>query len=364
LSTRIVEVLVSRLDFKLGSPSVVAYESTEIAPNVIVSIELENGLVGWGNAAPDEHVTGENAEGVERTLSKTFRSFLIGVDALRIGLIWSKLNEIAPQQPAAIAAIDIALYDLLGKSANLPLHRLLGDTRETIETSVTLSIEETAVNLTRAREFQTRGFKALKIKCGLSVEGDIERIRAIRAAVGPEMRISLDANQGYDVDQTLRLVSALSDCHIAFIEQPIAANDLDGLRSLCSSLPIPVMADESVLSARDVLVTPAPLVNLKLMKTGGITGALRANAVADSRGIRTMIGCMDESMISMAAAAHLALALDNIAYADLDGHLDIIDDVACDGMIIKNGMVEVSERAGLGVVVDSRVFGSMSEREE
>jgi L-alanine-DL-glutamate epimerase-like enolase superfamily enzyme len=323
----------------------------EIAPNVSVSLELENGLVGWGNAAPDEHVTGETAEGVERTLDQSFRSFLIGLDALRIELIWSKLKEIAPQQPAAIAAIDIALYDLLGQAANLPLYRLLGHARNEIETSVTLSIEEAAVSVSRAREFQARGLRALKIKCGLDVDDDIERVRAIRAAVGTEMRISLDANQGYDLNQTLRMVNALSDCNIAFIEQPIAANDLDGLRDLCSRLPIPVMADESVLSARDVIITPAPLVNLKLMKTGGITGALRANAVAESRGIRAMIGCMDESMISMSAAAHLALALNNIAFADLDGHLDIINDVARDGLIIRNGIVCVSERAGLGVVV-------------
>jgi L-alanine-DL-glutamate epimerase-like enolase superfamily enzyme len=351
LSTRIVGVSVSRHDFKLSSPSVVAYESTEIALNVSVSIELENGLVGWGNAAPDEHVTGETAEGVERTLDESFRSFLIGLDALRIGFIWSKLKEIAPQQPAAIAAIDIALYDLLGKEANLPLYRLLGYARNEIETSVTLSIAETAPSISRARGFQARGFRALKIKCGLNADDDIERVRAIRAAVGTEMRISLDANQGYDVNQTLRVVNALSDCKVAFIEQPIAANDLDGLRDLCSRSPIPVMADESVLTVQDVLNTPASLVNLKLMKTGGITGVLRANAVAESRGIPVMIGCMDESMISMSAAAHLALALDNITYADLDGHLDIINDVARDGLIIRNGMVGVSERAGLGVVV-------------
>lgn len=348
---RIIDLSVFRRDFQLSNPSIVAYEATDVAPNVIVRIECANGLVGWGNAAPDEHVTGETAAGVECTLREIFKPVLIGGDATRIETLWARLNELAPRQPAAVAAVDIALYDLLGQMANLPLYRLLGGARDEIVTSVTLSIEETAASVARAREFQRRGFRALKIKCGLDVAADIERVRAIRAAVGAGMRLSLDANQGYSVEQTLRVLAALRDCDLAFIEQPVAAHDSEGLREICQQSPIPVMADESVLDARDVLTTPAPLVNLKLMKTGGITGALKANAVAEARGIRVMIGCMDESLISMAAATHVALALTNVAYADLDGHLDIVDDVASGGVKLQAGALSVSERAGLGVTV-------------
>jgi L-alanine-DL-glutamate epimerase-like enolase superfamily enzyme len=348
---RVVDVSIDRRDFKLSHPSVVAYESSETAPNVITRVELENGLVGWGNAAPDQAVTGETADDVERIIKEVFRPFLLGVKASRIEMIWAKLNELAPHRPTAIAAIDIAFYDLLGKAANLPLASILGQARDWIETSVTLSIGETAMSVARARAYQARGFRALKIKCGLSASEDIERVRKVRAAVGPGMRITLDANQGYGVAEALRVIEALRDCDIAFIEQPIAAGDSDGLREVCARSPIPVMADESVLDARDLLITPAPLVNLKLMKTGGVTGALRCHAVAEARGIPVMIGCMDESVISIAAAAHLAVALNNIAYADLDGHLDIIDDLARDGVKIEDGKLSVSESAGLGVTV-------------
>jgi L-alanine-DL-glutamate epimerase-like enolase superfamily enzyme len=353
MTMRIAGLETFRRDFKLSNPSIVAYESTDTAPNVIVRLETESGLAGWGNAAPDEHVTGETALSVERTIVELFHDQLIGADALRIEIIWHELRRLAPAQPTAVAAIDIALYDLLGKAANLPLHRLLGGARDGIETSVTLSIEETQTSVERALAFQSRGFRALKIKCGLDAEADIERVRAVRRAVGDAMRISLDANQGYTAAQSLRVIDALRDCNIAFIEQPVAAGDLEALREVCVRSPVPVMADESVLDARDVLATPAPLVNLKLMKTGGITGALKANAVAEARGIRAMIGCMDESRVSMAAAAHLALALDNIVHADLDGHLDLIDDVASEGVIVSEGIVTTPERAGLGVVIEN-----------
>lgn len=352
---RIIDLSVFRRNFRLSNPSIVAYETIDVAPNVIVRIQCANGLVGWGNAAPDEHVTGETAASVEQTIREIFQPALLGAEAMRIEALWARLHELAPHQPAAIAAVDIALYDLLGQAAGLPLYRLLGAARSEIVTSVTLSIEEMAVSVARAREFQRRGFRALKIKCGLDVAVDIARAQAIRAAVGSELRLSLDANQGYDVEQTLHALAALWDCDIAFIEQPVAASDLESLREVCRRAPIPVMADEAVLDARDVLTTPAPLVNLKLMKTGGITGALKANAVAETRGIRVMIGCMDESVISLAAATHLALALNNTAYADLDGHLDIVNDVASGGIILQSGALSVSERAGLGVTVNTRI---------
>ena len=348
--TRIAEVSIFCRDFRLRNPSIVAYEALEVAPNIIVRVELENGLIGWGNAAPDEHVTGETAGGVERTLRETLKPFLIGQDASRIEAIWPQLCQLAPRQPTAIAAVDIALYDLLGKAADLPLCRLLGNAKLEIETTVTLSIEELPTTLARAKDFQAQGFRALKIKCGLNADEDIERIRQIRHTAGDQMRLTLDANQGYSVAETLRVLAAVESCRIDFIEQPVAANDLDALREVCRRSPIPVMADESVLSAADALATPARLVNLKLMKTGGITGALKANAVAETRGIRAMVGCMDESRISMSAAAHFALAMSNVVYADLDGHLDIVDDFAEQGILIEDGLVRTSEAAGLGIV--------------
>lgn len=352
MTTRISSLETQRHDFQLRNPSVVAYEALDVAPNLVVRLTLENGLVGYGNAAPDEHVTGETAESVAHVLTQLFKPALLGADATRIEALWAQLTALAPTAPSAVAAIDIALYDLLGKMAGLPLCRLLGAARATIETTVTLSIAETATSVAQALEFQAQGFKALKIKIGLDAKADVERVNAVRAAIGPALRLTLDANQGYTLAETLRVLEQLRACDIAFIEQPLNATDLEGMRELCRRAPIPVMADESVLNATDALLTPAPLINLKLMKTGGITGALKANAVAEARGIRTMLGCMDESHISMAAAAHLALALHNFAYADLDGHLDILEDVASGGIFVTDGFVHVGAEAGLGITAE------------
>lgn len=349
---RIVDISISRREFQLRNPSVIAYEAVEAATNFIVRLELENGLIGWGNAAPDAHVTGETADSVEQTLHEILKPFLIGQDASRIEALWPELCRLAPNQPTAIAAMDIALHDLLGKTAGLPLCQLLGNARTNLETTVTLSIEELPTTLARARAFQAQGFRALKIKCGLHPEEDIERVRQIRQTVGSQIRLTLDANQGYSISEALRMLEAVRECHIDFVEQPVAATDLDALCEVCQRSPIPVMADESVLSASDVLNTPAPLVNLKLMKTGGITGALKANAVAEARGIRAMVGCMDESRVSMAAAAHFALAMNNVVFADLDGHIDIIDDVATGGILIEEGLVRIGSGAGLGLNVN------------
>ena len=348
-ATRIVEVEIARHDFPLRHPSVVAYGGVETAPNIIVRIRLANGLVGWGCAAPDEHVTGESPEMVEETLRAVFRPPLLGRDARRIESIWEELRQLAPRQPAALAAVDIALYDLFGQLLGLPLADLFGGARRGLPTTMTLSIELLEKNLSRTTEFLAAGFRALKIKCGVDLDEDIARIRAIRQLAGPEVTLTLDANQGYDVAQTLRLLDAVADCRCAFIEQPVPADDHAALARLCARSPLPVMADESILDAADVATTPAPLVNLKLMKTGGITGALKCNAVAAARGIGVMFGCMDESRVSMAAAAHLALGLHNVVYADLDGHIDLLEDVAAGGINLEDGLVRVGEAPGLGL---------------
>lgn len=352
---RIVALDIVRCDYGLSHPSVVAYEALETAPNIAVRIEDDDGLAGWGNAAPDEHVTGETAGTVERTLREVFRPQLIGRESLEIEAIWHQLRELAPGEPTALAAIDLALWDLLGRRAGLPLVSLLGGARRAIATTVTLSIDTLDGSLARTRDYLAAGFTALKIKCGSDADADIERIRAIRREAGASVRLTLDANQGYDVETTLRVLAAVSDCAIDFIEQPVPAADREALAELCRRSPLPVMADESVLGPADVLSTPAPLVNLKLMKTGGITGALKCNAIAEARGIRVMIGCMDESRISMAAAAHFALAMRNVVAADLDGHLDIIDDLAAGGIVITDGLVSISGQPGLGLEVPARL---------
>lgn len=271
----------------------------------------------------------------------------------------AEINEInqqnAPQAPAARAAIDMALYDLLGQRAGLPLYQLLGFARPQILTSMTLGIASIEESVRHAQEFVKAGFRALKIKTGLDWQEDVERVKAIRAAVGSAIALRVDANQGYPLQQALNFIRDVESCRIEFLEQPVRAKDLNDLKLIRASSKIPIMADESALSPEDVFTLAAhgfvDMVNVKLMKTGGISDATRATAVAAARKLPVMLGCNDESRISIAAAVHLACALPGVQYADLDGAFDLVDDIASGGFTVQDGFLIPGEMPGLGVKV-------------
>lgn len=352
---RIAKIDVVPVEFKLRQVTAIAYEAPETAPNIVVRVETDGGEVGWGNAAPDTHVTGETPESVERVLREQFAPAIHGADPLQIRPLWDELNRLAPGNPTAVAAIDIALYDLLGKICGLPLYELLGHSRDAIGTFVTLGIEETEVSVSKARALCGGGFRALKVKCGLAPDKDVERIRAIRSAVDTSTTMCIDANQGYDAPTALWVTDQLKDQRIEFIEQPTPANDLAALAEVAHNSPIPVMADEAALSPADISRViercGVQAVNIKFMKIGGITGALAGIALAQAAGIPVMLGCMDESVISIAAALHVALVQNGVKYADLDGHLDIVDDVATRGVVLERGLMRAVDAPGLGVDV-------------
>lgn len=350
---RIAKIEVVPIEFKLKHVTAIAYEAPETAPNIVVKIETDDGLTGWGNAAPDAHVTGETPESVTRILREKFAPALAGADALQIKPLWDDLNRIAPGNPAALAAVDIALYDLLGKASGLPLRDMLGRARESIETFVTIGIAGREESVAKAREFCSAGFRSLKIKCGLSPDDDVERVRSIRAAVGTEIKLCVDANQGYDARASLSVADRLQDQRVEFIEQPVPANDLSALAEVAHYSPLPVMADESALGPADISRViercGVHAVNIKLMKIGGVTGALEGIAIARAAGAAVMLGCMDESVISIAAALHVALSQTAVKWADLDGHLDIVNDAATGGVLLENGALQVFDAPGLGV---------------
>jgi L-alanine-DL-glutamate epimerase-like enolase superfamily enzyme len=216
-----------------------------------------------------------------------------------------------------------------------------------------MSIEDTSA---AAAERLAQGFEILKLKGGRDPEEDIGKVGALRRAHGPKVVLRLDANQGYTVDQARVVMRALAQ-DIEFIEQPVAADDLDGLAALAADAVVPVMADEPVLGpdeADAVMRRGMRLVCVKLMKSGGLAAAGRVCDVALQHGARVMIGCMDELPISIAGAAHLALSHPAVAYADLDGHVGMVQGVATGGLEIRGGRVSVTATPGLGVRVDER----------
>lgn len=352
----IQKIEVFPVTFHLTESYATAYETISEVHNVVCRIETQTGLVGWGNAAPDLHVTGETSASVLQTIQDHLAPVLRGEDATRLHYLNAKLSETLPGNYAAKASLNIALYDLLGKRAGLPLYQLLGYYRRKILTSVTIGITPPEETVRRAVALVKRGFQALKLKGGRDWEEDVERVRKVREVVGEEIYLRLDANQGYDVGEALKLIQALEGVGIEFLEQPTRAEQLYSLQEVTARSKIPIMADETVLTSKDTFQVAAHSyadhINIKLMKAGGLTNALRINIVAEAGEIETMVGCMDESVISIAAAAHFAVAFKNVHYADLDGHLDLDRDVARGGITIEDGFVIPVDAPGLGIEVD------------
>ncbi len=338
--------------FELSESYTIAYEKLERVENVFLRIETDT-TTGFGCAAPDLHVTGETAATVTKALAEVAEPVLRGADALARGRLLAELEPLCREHPSALAAVDLALHDLLGKAAGLPLWRLLGGHRDRIATSVTIGILNLEDAVRAARRRVAEGFVHLKLKGGRDVEEDIARVLAIREAVGETIGLRFDANQGYSVAESVSLVDRTRGARLELIEQPTIKDRPDLLGKVTEAVHLPVMADESLVSVRDAFRLAGEglvdMVNIKLMKVGGIARAQRMDAVARAARLETMVGCMDESALAIAGALAFALSSSNVLYADLDGHLDLVGDPAAGALPIVGGFLVGPEGPGLGV---------------
>jgi L-alanine-DL-glutamate epimerase-like enolase superfamily enzyme len=326
------------LDLKLTVPFRISRGVQEISPNVVVQVQ-HGEYTGYGEAAPDDYY-GESPQSV-RACVAMFAPHL-GDDPFLLEDIFSTLDHVIRLNPSAKAAVDMALYDLMGKMLNVPLYRLLGlNPARAAHTSFTIGLD-TPENMAK-KALAARDYPILKIKVG--TKHDLEIIKAIREVSHATLRV--DANTGWTPKEAIKMINELAPYNIEFVEQPVAAHDLEGLRLVRENVPLPIIADESCVTVEDIprVVGCVDGINIKLMKCGGIHNALKMIHVARAHNLQIMIGCMIESSIAITAAAHLTPLVD---YADLDGNL-LVDNDPYTGVTVEKGKLVLPDRPGLGI---------------
>jgi len=347
----ITDVTFERIELELKEPYTIAYETVAHATNFILKLDTDAGIRGWGCAAPDHVVTNESPAEVEQALAQIIAPRLRGVEVFHCVRHLTSLKQALGKSSSALAMVDIALHDLMARKTGVPLWQFLGGYRDSIPTSVTIGIMNVEETLEHARKWTDQGFTILKLKGGQDVEQDIARVRKVVERF-PEITLRFDGNQGYDSDDAIRFHEETLEAGIEIFEQPTRIDDEAQLGTVTGQVGLPVMADESLKSLKDAFRLARneriDMVNIKLMKVGGILEGLHINSVAKAANLEVMVGCLDECALAISAGLHFALSRPNIEYADLDGHLDFVDD-PFDGLFrLEKGVLYPSETPGLG----------------
>ena len=356
-----VEIIPVRLP--LIEPFVISYGTFPNVESALARIETDDGLTGWGEGTPDPNVTGETFGAVVETL-KVLAPALLGRDPRDRGAAMAALDGRVSGAPSAKAAIDIALHDLVGKASGLPLWALLGGrSKEHLTISRVVSLKTPDAMAADAMRHVADGFRTVKLKVGVAedIRGDIRRVAAVREAVGPEIKIKIDVNQGWRTPGVaIQAARGMLPYVPEYIEQPVDWRDLEGLAEVRRASGLPIMADEALHDARDALravqLRACDLINIKLMKSGGLLGALALNAIAETAGYVCQVGTMVESSIASAAGLHLALALANVQTVEMGGPLMLAEDISPLRGRYDHDRVSVPDGPGLGVEPDERVI--------
>ena len=338
-------------------PFTIATGTMHYAQNIFIRLYTDSENYGVGECSAFPMIVGET-QATCFEMAKDFAAIWKGKDPAEIAMRMDELHAATAFNSTIKSAFDMALYDLAAKRAGLPLYAFLGGRKtKQLETDITVGIGSPEQMAASALTFKEQGFRIIKVKLGKGPAADVARIRAIRAAVGSQIELRIDANQGWDYDDAIFALQSLAPFNIAFCEQPMRYwNDhlLPGLRK---QSPIKIMADESVFDHHDakrlLAAEACDYVNIKLSKSGGILEAIKINAVCEEHGVPCMMGGMLESRVALSAFAHFALAHDNVQFNDMDtcmlGHKT---DPATDGVRYNGYYVEVPELPGIGADAD------------
>ncbi len=352
---KISDLKVFLLDVPLRTPFITALRRVDELTDVILEMQTDTGAVGYGEAPPTKAITGETLESICTDLNGPIRNALTGMEIEDLPACFRALDACMDHHTSAKACADIALYDLYGQLKQKSIAEILGKRRDVLETDLTISVNDPETMAEDAVKGVHRGFRTLKVKAGIDPELDTQRLTAIRKAVGKDILIRIDANQAWTPDQAVSILEEMQEKGIGLelAEQPVKADDLDGMAFVTARSPIPIAADESCFSPDQAEYIfrnhCADLVNIKLMKTGGIHHALQITDLAEKYGASCMIGCMLEAKVSVNAAVHLASSRTCITKIDLDGPLLLAEDPVHGGSIFREPRITLSNAPGAGI---------------
>ncbi len=352
----ITRITCYRFDIPLKAPVTISLGTIDHAFNILVTLETDTGLTGWGEGSPLWMIAGETQASGLAAARDMARLLLDRGNALDIEGAIMALTRYLPGHPTTRSAFDMALYDLAAQTAQMPLYQFLGGEKRPLITDETIYLNTPDRMAERAVQIHRQGPDAIKLKLGQEAGYDIERVRAVRQAVGNQIPIRVDANQGWDVVTARTVLRAIGSLNVQYCEQPIRRDDIAGLRHLRQHSPVPIMADESLFDAPDALrlvrEEAVDYFNIKLAKSGGIWDALRINAIAEAANVPCMIGCMSESRLALTANAHVASARRNIQFCDLDGCFEHAHDPVLGGISYHPYQITLPDAPGIGATVE------------
>ncbi len=339
-------------------PFIISLGTLYEAKNILVKIFTEEGITGWGEGSPFPMIVGETQES-DLALARDFSRLLLSKNALDVKGCMKLINDFVPNNPTVKSAFDMALYDVASQHAGIPLYKFLKGEKKVLHTDHTVSIGTPAEMVDAALKLKARGVTILKLKVGSAKKPaeDIDRVKAVRAAVGDEIPMRLDANQGWSRENAIEILNALQHEGIQFCEQPVKHYDYDGLKQISLAVTVPVMADESCFYSYHAKYIAenniCPHINIKLAKSGGILEAIEIANITRDNGITCMLGGMIESRLALTANAHFACAYEHIRFYDLDYCFNHHIDPVVNGVEVINACeIHLPDLPGIGATVD------------
>jgi len=362
---KITGARVIMADIPVERPHKMSFTTLEAVNFVFVRLETSDGLVGWGEAACLGGPTWseESSESVAATIERYIVPWLVGRDASGIEALSREMARRVQGNPFARAAVEMALWDLNGRALGVPVHRLLGGrVRDRVPLSWSLAVADAGAEIEEARAKVAGGHRIFKIKTAARpVAEDVARVRRLREAIGPDVSLRVDANQGWDRPTALRAIRALEPFGLDFVEQPVPRWDFEGMAEIGRRVNVPIMADESCFSPQDALqiarLGGVSILGLKVTKSAGIIGTMAIARIAEAAGMGCYVGCMIETSLGTAAYLQVALAAAPVTWGcELFGPLLLKGDVVREPVRFADGAILALDGPGLGVKVDERAL--------